>query len=156
MCLTCDIIEGKAVPAGGVIYRDGLVVVHHCVDVAVPGYLIVSPLRHVEGFGDLTDGEIVRLGAVAKKAVDILKKVEGVERVYIASLGEETNHFHLHIFPRYDWMPVCHPEAKNARGQLDGAKLLSICREEYRATRAAMNQPEILELVAQLRGKLGE
>ncbi len=156
MCLTCDIVNGKAAPVGGVIYRDGLVVVHHCVDVSVPGYLIASPLRHVEGFGDLTAGEIERLGAMAKKAVNLLKGVEGVKKVYIANFGEETAHFHLHIFPRYDWMPVCHPEATNACGRLDGPRLLSICREEYRAAREAMNQPEILELVAHLRGRLGE
>jgi diadenosine tetraphosphate (Ap4A) HIT family hydrolase len=156
MCLTCDIVAGKGAPAGGVIYKDEFVVVHHCVDVAVAGYLIVSPLRHAEGFGDLTDGEIARLGAAAKKAVNALKEVEGVERVYIAGFGEVTAHFHLHIFPRYRWMPLRLPEATDSCGRLDGPRLLSICRAKYRAAPEAMNRPEIVAMAEFLRGRMGE
>jgi diadenosine tetraphosphate (Ap4A) HIT family hydrolase len=31
--------------------------------------------------------------------------MDGVSRVHLALIGQHHPHFHLHIFPRCDWMP---------------------------------------------------
>lgn len=54
MCLTCSIVKGAKIPPGGLIYKDNEVVIHQCIDVNVPGYLILSPIRHVTTYQDLT------------------------------------------------------------------------------------------------------
>jgi diadenosine tetraphosphate (Ap4A) HIT family hydrolase len=91
-------------PPGGVFFKDNEVVIHHCIDVNIPGYLILSPIRHVTAYQDLTQAEIVNIAMILKEVVAILQQIPDVEKVYILHLAEETLHFHFHIFPRYYWM----------------------------------------------------
>ena len=78
MCLTCDIVKRKTVPPGGMLWRDDLVIAHQCLDVAIPGYFIVSPIRHVEEYSDLNDLEISRLSLVTKAIVRIVKELNDI------------------------------------------------------------------------------
>lgn len=130
MCLTCCIVEGDIIPPGGLIYKDHEVVIHHCMDVNVPGYLILSPIRHVTTYQDLTQPEITTIAIILKKVVGFLQRISEVERVYILNLAEETPHFHFHIFPRYSWMIDSLNAELFSDGKLDGAKLFSYYRRK--------------------------
>ncbi len=154
MCLTCDIVNGKIVPVGGIIYQDDWVILHQCLDVNIPGYIIISSMRHVEGYDDLNDSELFRIGIVSRTTIQILKELQNVEKVYIANLGEETAHFHWHLFPRYNWMLTRHTEDICTANKIDGAKLFSLCREKYKVPLDRMNQPDILNTIAATRNRL--
>ncbi|HBS58001.1 MAG TPA: HIT family protein [Firmicutes bacterium] len=104
MCLTCQIVQGKIRPPGGLVYINDVAVLHHSIDTDIPGYLILSPVRHVESFSDLNVKEMRVLCQLLKSSLTILEKAEGIKKVYICSFGEVSTHFHFHIFPRYDWM----------------------------------------------------
>ena len=68
-CLARDVLVGRIQPPGGTIYEeDGWVVDHSISPVALRGWLIVKPRRHVENFGELTDDEAARFGAVSRSA----------------------------------------------------------------------------------------
>ena len=55
-CLACDVLTGRIEPPGGTIYEnEGWVVDHSISPVALKGWLIVKPRRHVENFSELTD-----------------------------------------------------------------------------------------------------
>lgn len=144
MCLTCSIVNAKLLPVGGIIYKDDYIVLHHCIDINIPGYLIISPLRHVYSFSDLNQTEILKMGTIMKLAVTALEQVDGVEKVYIANFGEETTHFHMHIFPRYKWM--LHQSAQDIciDTKVDGAKLLSFYRQQYKTTPNLMKENDIV------------
>lgn len=153
MCLTCDIISGDVVPVGGVIYKDNYIVLHHCVDINIPGYLILSPVRHVESYSNLNAAEILQMGIIMKLAVTYLENIDAIEKVYIANFGEETNHFHMHIFPRYKWiLPQCADDICTDN-KIDGPKLLSFCRKRYKTTPDCLRKEGILSVIEIL--KLG-
>lgn len=152
MCLTCDIISGDVFPIGGVIYKDAYIVLHHCVDVNIPGYLILSPIRHVESYNNLNESEIIQIGIVMKLAVTVLEKIAGIEKVYIANFGEQTTHFHMHIFPRYQWMLEQYSEDIRTDNIIDGPKLLSFCRKRYKTAPDCLKKDDILTVIEQFNG----
>ena len=154
MCLTCDIVKRKTVPPGGMLWRDDLVIAHQCLDVAIPGYFIVSPIRHVEEYSDLNDLEISRLSLVTKAIVRIVKELNDIEKVYILNFAEETAHFHWHLFPRYTWMLTQDPEYVYTGNRVDGAKLFSFFRETHKTVPANMNRKDILETIDTVRNAL--
>jgi diadenosine tetraphosphate (Ap4A) HIT family hydrolase len=101
-CLACDVLEGRIAPPGGVIYEDEHWVVDHSISpVALKGWLIVKPRRHVEDFGDLSAAEAERFGLLARSAAAAVRDALGPERVYVCSFGEEWRHVHVHVVPRY-------------------------------------------------------
>jgi diadenosine tetraphosphate (Ap4A) HIT family hydrolase len=99
---------------GGVLYRDELVYaghVHVAGETAYRGHLVVEPLRHVEGFGLLTDDEAEGLGRLANRLAAVLRSVLGADHVYVWAFGglpasERTPpHLHVHLLPRYPGTP---------------------------------------------------
>lgn len=151
MCLTCSIVKGDILPVGGIIYKDDYVILHHCIDINIPGYLILSPLRHVEVYSDLNQIEILHMGTIMKFAVATLNKINDVEKVYVANFGEETTHFHMHIFPRYKWMLHYSAEYIRTDNKIDGAKLLSFCRKEHKIIPDLMKKKQILTVIEHVR-----
>ncbi|MBP2630368.1 MAG: histidine triad protein [Firmicutes bacterium] len=151
MCLTCSIVNGEFFPVGGIIYKDSYVLLHHCIDLQIPGYLILSPLRHTESYSDLNQNEMLHMGIVTKAVVAALKRIDGMEKVYLANFGEETTHFHMHIFPRYKWMLNHSAEEICTDNMLDGAKLLSFCRKKYKVQPEFINEEGIIAVIEQVK-----
>jgi diadenosine tetraphosphate (Ap4A) HIT family hydrolase len=58
ICITCQILHEEVIPKGGVTYKDNLVILHHCLDINVVGYFILSPIRHVERLEQLEQEEL--------------------------------------------------------------------------------------------------
>lgn len=151
MCLTCRIATGEFIPIGDIIYRDDYVILHHCVDINIPGYLILSPLTHVEAYSDLQQDDMIQMGLIMKLAVAAVQKIDGVEKVYLANFGEETTHFHMHIFPRYQWMLQDSATDICTDNKIDGAKLLSFCRGKYKTQLELMENNKILLAIEHVR-----
>lgn len=154
MCLTCDVVNRKIVPIGGILYQDDLAVAHQCLDVYIPGYFIVFPIRHVEKYSSLTDSEIFRISLVVKSVVQILNELHNVEKVYILNFAEETVYFHWHIFPRYTWMLTQNAEHIYTGNRVDGAKLFSFWREKYKERLADRDKTDILKIIDIVRNRL--
>lgn len=70
-----------------------------------PGHTLVCPVRHVEKFEDLTEGEKTAIFDLAAKIKNALKELFGAEGFHEAwnegkVAGQSVPHFHLHIVPR--------------------------------------------------------
>jgi diadenosine tetraphosphate (Ap4A) HIT family hydrolase len=114
-CFICDKHRSGDDAQGGVLYQDDLVYAGHVHTMggttAYRGYLMVEPLRHVPGLGELTDEEAARLGWLANRLARVLKELLGAEHVYAFVLGGGTPsrrsppHLHLHLAPRYPGTP---------------------------------------------------
>ncbi|VBB07328.1 histidine triad (hit) protein [Lucifera butyrica] len=154
MCLTCKIISTEINPPGGIIYQDRRVILHHCLDINIPGYLILSPLRHTTQYQDLTGVELAVIHTTLQQAAAILQQLPGVEKIYICSLGEETTHFHFHVFPRYRWMLNEPDEAIRTDGKIDGAKLFSFMRVKHKISPAGMLSSTIFAAAEDLRNQI--
>jgi diadenosine tetraphosphate (Ap4A) HIT family hydrolase len=153
MCLTCRLIQQEITPPGGVIYQTNCLILHQCLDSNIPGYLILSPIRHLTNYQDLTAAELTAIQATLQRSAKILQELPGVEKVYICSLGEETTHFHFHIFPRYRWMLDCPSESIYSGDKVDGAKLFSFMRIQYK-TSTAMLSDQVIAAVDYIRNQL--
>lgn len=153
MCLTCSIIKGDKTLPGGFIFKNEEVIMHHCIDVNVPGYLVISPIRHVIEYHDLTDIELTTIAKILKIVVSILYKIPGVGKVYILNFAEETRHFHFHIFPRYSWMIDKSMIELFSGEKLDGAKLFSYYRGKNKTDNLELN-PQINKTIDFIKNQL--
>lgn len=138
------------------VFEDSHFRVFHCLDVDVPGYLIVAAKGSPADWGGLDARQQTHLGAMVARLVDALKAVVAPERVYVCSFGESTPALHLHLFPRYRWMATARP-ADGRAPAIDGPALLSrIRRERACAPRAWADVDGIADIVRRLRGRLAE
>lgn len=154
MCLTCSLIQQEITPPGGIIHQTSNLILHQCLDINIPGYLILSPIRHVSRYCDLTAIELTAIHTVLHQSAKVLQELPDVEKLYICSLGEEATHFHFHIFPRYRWMLEYPAETIYTGDKLDGAKLFSVMRIMYKTSTAAMLSNEVIATVEAIRDKL--
>lgn len=67
----------------------------------VPGWLILSPRRHVMELAELTITEAATLGSWQHRLARILHDELGTPKTYIAEFGEAPGyHLHFHVVPR--------------------------------------------------------
>jgi diadenosine tetraphosphate (Ap4A) HIT family hydrolase len=106
-CLACDVVAGRLVSPGGVIYEDESWMLDHAVSpVLLDGFLILKPKRHVEHVGQLSTAEAAALGPLLCAACAAVSEVAGAEQVYVASFGESVRHVHWYLLPRRAGQPA--------------------------------------------------
>ncbi len=149
-CLTCKIINELINPPGGIIHRDNRVLLCHNLDINIPGYVILSPLKHVTIWEQLDLQELNKLTAILHLTLQNLKQILLVDKIYICNFGEQTEHIHFHLFPRYDWM--LNIKDAYTEGKFDGAKLFSYMRNKYKtSTDQVSSNKKVIEVVDNLR-----
>ena len=102
------------------------------------GHLLVEPRRHAPGLPDLTRAEAERVGWWCTAASQALRVGAGAEHVYAMVIGDQVDHLHVHLLPRYPGTP-----REYWWDQVD----------EWPAARRGL-EPEITELVQRLRASL--
>jgi diadenosine tetraphosphate (Ap4A) HIT family hydrolase len=100
VCLTCRLNRGELPAAGGVIYQ-------HVEPVALVGWLVLKPLRHVEAFADLTPEEAAAFGPLTRRITRAMTEVLQPVKVYLSFYAEAAGfaHLHVHLIPRYAGTP---------------------------------------------------
>jgi diadenosine tetraphosphate (Ap4A) HIT family hydrolase len=151
ICITCQILNGEIIPPGRVIYKGDLVVLHHCLDINIAGYFILSPVRHIESLEQLEREELFELVNLSKNIAEIIVKEHDIDKVYILSLGEETSHFHIHLFPRYKWMLNFSAEDICTNDKIDGGKLFSFIRNKYKLDKQELFDYRFLQILNRVR-----
>ncbi len=111
-CMSCDIIAGKRVEPGGVIYEDDYwhIGTMGSLPVVWRGFLSIKLKRHCEHLADLSREEALALGPVIQSTCLALTEVLKPAKVYVCSFGEGVKHVHLWVLPRpADMRPGMHP-----------------------------------------------
>ena len=101
-CMGCDITSGKLPVPGGIIYRGDVAVLAADPEVPIPGFLVVNVARHVRSLSELNSAERHEVADLAAAAERALKSL-GISEVTLVQ-EERSSHFHIWIFPNYDWM----------------------------------------------------
>lgn len=85
--------------------------VAHAFGVALPGWLVLLPRRHVTAVADLTDAEAAGLGSWQVRLSRALGTALGCPKTYVAQFAEAEGfaHVHFHVVPR---MPDLPPELR--------------------------------------------
>lgn len=93
-------------PREWIVERDGWRVAH-AINSALPGWLVILPLRHVESLSELDPGETAALGPLLVGATRALRQVTGCARTYVMLLAEAEgfHHLHFHVVPRMAGWP---------------------------------------------------
>ena len=74
----------------------------HAFDVALPGWLVLVPRRHVTALAQLTDAEAAALGVWQVRLSRALHQVTGCVKTYVMQFAEAPGfgHVHVHVVPR--------------------------------------------------------
>ena len=95
-------LAGSAVP----VSRRGPLVVHaSLLPGAVPGWMVVAPLRHVEAIDALTREEQAALMPLVAQVAAALREETATEKVYVAVFSEVVPHVHVHVIARPPDLP---------------------------------------------------
>jgi diadenosine tetraphosphate (Ap4A) HIT family hydrolase len=104
-CMGCDIQQGKIKhPSGAPILLTEHFDAHQDVEIPIPGFVILASRRHFMGVDEMRAEEqkdfIDSLCGLRKAMREILN----IQTVYLIQEEDTSHHFHLWMFPRYDWM----------------------------------------------------
>ncbi len=127
-CLSCNIVTGKQVEPGGVIYENSYWHVGSAVGPTVwRGFLVIKLKRHCEHFAELTPEEAEILGPVMRTTCLALTEVLRPAKVYMCSFGDGVKHVHFWALPRPPEMrPGMHPVLFNLDMRLTLTRWLGI------------------------------
>ncbi len=103
-CMSCEVANGSLVPFGGVLYQDEHFAITQDVELPINGFIIISSVRHLEKFTELTEIEQIKLVKLIDKTLNLLRSND-VCQEYNLILEEKHNyHFHIWLMPRHKWM----------------------------------------------------
>lgn len=102
-CLSCSISEKKINVIGEVLYTKYFSV-HQDQEIPIPGFFIISSKRHITSISQFTNEEETDFISVLKKVRLAMKDVLNIEEVMILQKESSQRHFHVWLFPRYNWM----------------------------------------------------
>lgn len=127
-CLPCDIVTGKQVEPGGVIYENDYWHVGSAMGPTIwRGFLIIKLKRHCEHLAKLIPEEAATLGPIIRDTCQVLSKALKPAKVYVCSFGDGTKHIHFWALPRPPEMrPGMHPVMFNLDMRLTLTRLLGI------------------------------
>lgn len=106
-CPECAIVKGGILPRGNPALTRGVFVVHpRAEDAAVPGWMIVAPVRHVEQWDGLSPREQADLGTLIGQVSEALRAETDAEKVYVSVFAEVLAHLHVHVIARTADVPA--------------------------------------------------
>jgi diadenosine tetraphosphate (Ap4A) HIT family hydrolase len=82
--------------------------VAHAIGTALPGWLVLLPLRHVRSLSERTIEEAAAVGPLLVDLTRALERVTGCIKTYLVLLAESEGfeHLHFHVVPRMgEWPP---------------------------------------------------
>lgn len=103
-CPGCAYAKGEFSLPCGIAYQNDLVVLSQDWELPIPGFMIVSTVRHAEKFEDLSKEEKEEVFSVVDKTIKILREYKVCDRFNVLFEEKENRHFHVWIMPRYKWM----------------------------------------------------
>ena len=106
-CSACRISSGAEIPPGGVVHREGGLLLHALQGPSpLLGWLVLTSERHVRAWPDLDPAALAALGPLSARVMRAQREVLGAEHVYAFAIGDVVRHFHLHLVPRYAGTPA--------------------------------------------------
>lgn len=102
-CIGCAAASGQMQMPGGIINENKYFQIHQDPEVPLPGFLIINSKQHVKSIMEFTKEEMHELTEIIFYGRKALEKIPGIRSVTIIQ-EERSPHFHVWLFPWYDWM----------------------------------------------------
>lgn len=107
-CYSCErSVLGDELPPWEQLYLDDQWRLTLAFDTSLPGWLVLVPLRHLEGLHQLDTDEAENLGRLLRAASVALVDVTSCLKTYVMLFAEAEgfSHLHFHIVPRHAELP---------------------------------------------------
>lgn len=135
-CIGCSIGTGEITPPGEVIISTENFVLHQDPEIPIKGFLIIASKKHIKSISQLTLEESQELFDLVYRARRALTLIEDIKEVSIIQ-EERSGHFHLWLFPRYEWM---YEKFKNSLSTV--REILFYAKDKYK------NEENITDILA--------
>ncbi len=130
-CLGCARENGEMERVGTVLTTEHFDA-HQDFEIPIPGFIIISSRRHLQSVDEFTDKEKIDFIDTLIAVRAGMRKVLDIDVVYLVQEEDTSHHFHVWVFPRYDWMsekfgkktPSLRPIMEYARENLKTAENL--------------------------------
>lgn len=120
-CTSCALRAGQISCIGGVVAVTQHFIVWQDYTVPIPGFMIITSLRHIQGMGEFTADERSDFIELLYQVRRAMEQALGIKTVYIIQ-EEDASHFHVWLFPRYEWMQVHGTKIKSVKPIMIWAK----------------------------------
>lgn len=101
-CLSCARSSGEI--SDGNIIKSEHFDLHQDYGTPIPGFLILSSKRHIQSIDEFTESEQIDFIKTLCRARKALRQTLGIKTTYLFQDEDTSYHFHIWIFPRYNWM----------------------------------------------------
>jgi len=132
------------------IYSGKHIVISHCRDCDIPGYMIISLKRRTSKLADLSSAESAELMKGLAFTERALNTLFSPEKIYIMRISELNHELHFHVFPRYTSVTKLYLAEHNDR-IIDGPFFFSWTRKKF-----SSSQPEPTQEVLKAQSILTE
>ena len=102
-CMGCSIVNKEIISPGGIIYEGKYTIIAADPEVPIPEFMILNFKRHIRSFSELTKEERDEVGDIISMVENGLKDLDVCNNFTLVQ-EERSKHFHIWIFPHYDWM----------------------------------------------------
>lgn len=102
-CIGCSIMDGSFVPFGGIIYETENFSLAQDAEIMLDGFLIIQSKKHIKSIVELSEDENLELASLVYKTRKAIKDLNICDDIIFVQ-EETSKHFHIWLFPEYDWM----------------------------------------------------
>lgn len=102
-CIACAREQGK-ISSAGFIARTKYFCAEQDFEIPIPGFVIVSARRHILSVADFTESEQKDFIKFVCKVRKGMKAALNIKEAYLFQNEDSVHHFHLWMFPRFEWM----------------------------------------------------
>lgn len=103
-CIGCAIAQNKVEVRGGSVIRTEHFDVSQDFEVPIPGFMIIASTRHLRSIDDFTEAEAAEFMRILQITRKLQREVLNIDSVYLHQEEDTSDHFHLWMLPRYEWM----------------------------------------------------
>lgn len=104
-CAGCVVMDNKKFKEGR-IYQSKLWDLSQDFEIAYPGMVVLSPMRHVSAYMDLTEDEIKELNSLTIHCKKAIKKIFDCEKVAYTFYEKPNGHIHFVIIPLHGLIEI--------------------------------------------------
>lgn len=121
-CIGCALAQGVAEVRGGSVINTKYFDVSQDFEVPIPGFMIIASKRHLTSVDEFTDEEATEFTQVLQATRKLQREVLGIESIYIHQEEDSSDHFHVWMMPRYEWMQQFGRKVESMRPIMEYAK----------------------------------
>ncbi|WP_223459850.1 MULTISPECIES: HIT family protein [unclassified Pseudomonas] len=115
------------------------IVISHCRDCDIPGYMIISLKRDISRLAELNPAESAELMKGLAFTERALNTLFSPEKIYIMRISELNHELHFHVFPRYASVTQLYLAEHNER-IIDGPFFFSWTRKKFSSSQSEPTQ----------------